>query len=309
MAAPHTSPLKRLGLAWLITLLAPLACSAQMRAGQIDVFMGVDLKYRDIYLNGRPFDFLINLTPGVKWRLQNRWEVAAGAYVPILNQYGYTYSEVLLNNLTVSKQFAAFDRLKVKATAGIFGGYRYGLDAKAMFIVNRWLGFVGEIGWVGFIQVSKSFDIHRLSEVVGMAGPVVYLHPWNVELGAKAGRYLYGDWGGVADAMRHFKHFTFGVFGAYSQNIGWNAGFKAIVMLPPYKAKRRKVNFRPASNFRLTYNCQANSIANKLYMTDPEENEREGWFDRDLLPWGQNLMEPDLVYKNEADSARKEVAR
>lgn len=28
------------------------------------------------------------------------------------------------------------------------------------------------------------------------------------------------------------------------------------------------------------------------YMTDPEENERTGWFDRDLLPWGIDLKQP-----------------
>lgn len=308
MATPHKS-LKRLGLLWLLALLAPLACSAQMRAGQVDVFMGVDFKYRDIYLNGRPFDFLINLTPGVKWRLPDRWEVSAGALVPILNQYGYTYSEVLLNNLTVSKQLAVRDRLRLKVSAGIFGGYRWGLDAKAMFIINRWMGLVGELGWVGFAQVSKSFDMQMPKDWVGMFGPVFYIHPWNVEMGAKGGRYIYGDWGGVADAMRHFKHVTFGLYGSYSQYIKWNAGFKVVVMLPPYRAKRHKVNFRPASNFRLTYSSEANSYSNKFYMTDPEENERQGWFDRDLLPWGQNLMEPDLVYKNEADSTRKEAAR
>lgn len=34
-----------------------------------------------------------------------------------------------------------------------------------------------------------------------------------------------------------------------------------------------------------------------MYTTDPEENEREGWFDRERLNWGANRMTPDFVVK------------
>ena len=68
-------------------------------------------------------------------------------------------------------------------------------------------------------------------------------------------------------------------------------------MIPPYRRKHRKVNIRPASNFRLTYNIQADMYANKMYNTDPEENEREGWFDRERLFWGSNTMAPDFRTK------------
>lgn len=312
----HSAHTKRLCWAWLLALLFPLASNAQMKAGQVDIFMGVDFHYRDIYLNGRPFDFLINLTPGVKWNLGNRWEVAAGALVPILNQYGSDYSQICLNNLTVSKQFAALSRLKVKASAGIFGGYRYGIDAKAMLIVNKWLAFTGELGVIGFIQASKTWKMSAMKEVVGMFGPVFYLGRWNTEISAKGGRYIYGDYGFEAQCMRHFKHVTVGIYGSYSEIVKENAGFKVIVMLPPYRTKRRKVNFRPASNFNITYRTEADLYSNRRYLTDPEENERQGWFDRDLLPWGQNTMAPDFVYKNEqpadsvgANSKKKEEPR
>ena len=32
-----------------------------------------------------------------------------------------------------------------------------------------------------------------------------------------------------------------------------------------------------------------------MYRTDPEENERDGWFSRDLLQWGSHTMEPDFI--------------
>ena len=34
---------------------------------------------------------------------------------------------------------------------------------------------------------------------------------------------------------------------------------------------------------------------NRMYRTDPEENERDGWFSRDFLQWGSHTMEPDFI--------------
>jgi len=34
-----------------------------------------------------------------------------------------------------------------------------------------------------------------------------------------------------------------------------------------------------------------------MYTTDPEENEREGWFNRERLDWGANRMAPDFIIK------------
>ena len=66
-------------------------------------------------------------------------------------------------------------------------------------------------------------------------------------------------------------------------------------MIPPYHRKQRMVNFRPASNYRLTYAVMYYPYSNVMYWTDPEENIRDGWFDRDLLNWGSHTMAPDFV--------------
>jgi rhodanese-related sulfurtransferase len=74
-----------------------------------------------------------------------------------------------------------------------------------------------------------------------------------------------------------------------------DAGFKVVVMLPPYHRTRRVVNFRPASNFRIAYSVMTNTTGNRMYKTDPEENERDGWFSRELLQWGSHSMSPDFI--------------
>lgn len=95
-----------------------------------------------------------------------------------------------------------------------------------------------------------------------------------------------------------------GVYAPYSDKGKEDAGFKVIVMLPPYKRSARKVNFRPASNFHLTYSVEANSYANRTYFTDPEQNERSGWFDRNLLPWGTDTMAPDFTVKERKEDKK-----
>lgn len=289
-----------------------------MKAGQLDIFAGIDFNYRDMYHNGRIYDLNINLTPSIKWNMGQRWDIAAQAIVPLINQWGYEYKHVRLNLASVSKQFAVSDRLKMKVSGGVFTWNRYGLDVKTMLIANKWLAFAGQIGCTGLFLTSPDVKVSSMKRITFNIGPRFWLNRWTTELSARAGRFVYGDYGGVAEGMRHFKHVTVGLYVMYSSVDKADAGFKVTIMLPPYTRKRRKVNFRPASNFRLTYRNDANHYANREYFTDPEENERTGWFDRDLLPWGPDTMAPDFRYIEPGDSlkhddkkdvARKEVAK
>lgn len=267
-------------------MLAALSATAQRRGGEVDIFMGAQLNYRDIFFNNRVYDVLINLTPGVKWRLPNHWEIAAQALVPVFNQYGDRYKRVRLNVASVSKQFGFFDRWRMKVSAGWFAYERYGIDVKNMVIVNPWLAVTAEVGLTGYCSMASGWEASTMKRLTLIAGPEFYLRRWNTQMSLRAGRFVYEDYGAVAEAMRHFKHVTVGIYGSYSNKWKENAGFKVIVMLPPYKRTRRRVNFRPASNFRLTYSMEADTYSNYNYITDPEQNEREGWFDHDLLPWG-----------------------
>lgn len=269
----------------------------QQKAGTVDVFMGVDFNYRDIFWNGRVYDLLINLTPGVKWNMGHRWEVSAQALLPVVNQYGDRYKNVRLNMAVLSKQVAVGKHWRTKLSGGLFGSERYGLDWKNQFIVSQWLAFSAQVGWTGFCSMANGWEASTMKKVTMELGTDLYLQKWNTQLTLRGGRYIFGDYGITGEGFRHFKHTSVGFYASYSNKGKEDAGFKVVVMLPPYHRKQRRVNVRPASNFRLTYSVEANSYANKRYMTDPEQNERTGWFDRDLLPWGQDTMEPDVVVK------------
>lgn len=282
----------------------PLSLSAQDKTGTVDLFMGADFNYRDIWFNNRVYDVLINLTPGVRWNMGHRWEVAAQAFVPVVNQYGERYKKVRLNMAVLSKQLAIGQHWKMKVSGGWFSAERYGLDLKNMFILNRWLALTAQAGLTGHCSMEADWEASTMRRLTFQVGPEIYLHRWNTQLSVRGGRYLYEDYGIVGEGFRHFKHVSVGVYASYSDKGKENAGFKVVMMLPPYKRVARKLNIRPASNFRLTYNVEANNYMNHTYNTDPEQNEREGWFDRDLLPWGIDTMPPYFTIRERKETKK-----
>lgn len=263
--------------------------------------MGIDFNHRDLNFNGRVYDFLINLTPGVKWYMGKGWQSTLQVLVPIVNQYGERYKKVRLNMAVLSKEAYISSRLFLKASGGLFGQERYGLDVKSMYVVNDWLALELQAGWTGFCSMAVNWEASIPKRWTALAGANIYLNRWNTQFRMRGGRYVYEDYGAVIDIMRHFKHCSVGVYAQYSNQGGQDGGFKVIMMLPPYKRSRHKINFRPASNFRQVYSIHADAYANKMYKTDPEENEREGWFDRESLQWGSNRMKPDFIIKEKEE--------
>lgn len=295
----------RLTILLLLTTLSFTDIKAQSRAGDIDFFVGAEFNYRDLYYNSKLMELLINATPGIKWNMGKRWEATAQVIIPIVNDYGGYYKRGRLSNLSVSKQLAIGSLLKLKASGGLFCSERYGLDIKAMLIVNEWFAVRAQTGLTGYFSMANGWNMSKMARWTGLLGSDFYLNPWNTQISLRGGRYVYGDYGGSIEAFRHFNHASIGVYCQYSDKGKEDYGFKVVMMLPPYKRHRHKVNLRPASNFRITYSQQADSYSNRMYFTDPEENERTGWFDRDLIPWGQDKMEADFVYSEPSESGLK----
>jgi hypothetical protein len=283
-------------LVGLLAWLAWLPLWAQAEAGTVEIFAGADLNYRNIYYNNRLYDLLIYLTPAVKWHPGNHWTVAAQALVPVMNDYGDYYRRVRLNLASVSKE-VYFGRQGVKVSAGLFTKERYGVDVKWFCPVTDWLALNAQVGYTGYCSMANGWTCSQMDMLTAQAGARVYLTRTNTEFRLTGGRYVYEDWGVTGECMRHFRHCTVGVYAQYSDWGKENGGFKVVMMLPPYRRSHAKVRLRTASNFRLTYNIQADPYAHYLYRTDPEENEREGDFDRSAMPWGSNRMAPDFTTK------------
>ena len=275
-----------------------LAQSAVEPAPQpkVEIFAGAELLYRDIFFN-KLFEAVVNLTPGVKWNLGHHWQLAGQVIVPVYNDYGEKYKKVRLNMAVLSKQWFFQDKHFLKVSGGLFGMERYGVDVKWMWPVTPWLAFDAQVGLTGLCSMAVDWEASEMKKFTGWMGARFYLDRFNTEFRVRGGRFLYEDYGVKGELMRHFKHCTIGVYAQYNDWEKENAGFKVVMMIPPYKRKARKVQVRPASNFRLTHNFKSQEYAMKMYTTDPEENEREGDFDRTRLRWGANAMVPDFQLK------------
>jgi hypothetical protein len=259
----------------------------------VDFFCGVDFNLRDISYDCQ-YELLINLTPAFKWDMGNYWQLAGQVYLPVINQYGEQYAKIRPNMFVLSKQMR-LGNLYCKATTGLFSSNRYGIDIKAFLPLTKWFAIEAQTGYVGMLYTATDWWIGPPDRFVGTLGGDIYLTRWNTQLRGVVGKYLqYHEYGCMAEAMRHFNHTTVSVYGTWSSIDAFDGGFRVVVMLPPYHRKHRLVNFRPASNLRLSYSMMANPYSNVIYKTDPEENERDGWFSRDLLKWGSHLMEPDF---------------
>lgn len=276
--------------------MAPAIAQPAIPPGQVDIFMGVDFNYRDIWWR-RLYDLLINLTPGAKWNMGQGWQMSAQALIPVYNDYGDRYKNIRLNIAVLSKEMYFRDRVALKVSGGWFSEERYGIDVKAMWAINRWLALEAQTGVTGHCSMAAGWEASKPGRWTGLTGADVYIHPYDTQIRVRGGRYVYEDYGGIVEGMRHFKHCSVGVYGQYSTGCGTSGGFKVIVMLPPYKRSRHTVNIRPASNFRFTYNNEADAYSNRMYTTDPEENEREGWFDTGRFQWGRNTTQRDFTEK------------
>jgi hypothetical protein len=285
----------------VITLLSLFLCTGRQQAmsqnvsHSIDFFSGVDFNFRDINFNTQ-YEVLIRLTPGFKWNMGNHWQLSGQVHIPIINQFGEDYKYIRPNIFDISKELR-LGNLYLKPSIGLFSLESYGIDLIAFLPLCKWFAFEGQVGCVGTMVVNPGWAILPMNHFVGTIGGDFYLSRWNTQFRGVVGKYLFRDFGFEMEAMRHFNKTTVSVYTRWSDIDGLDGGFRIIITLPPYQRKHRTVNFRPASNFRMAYTVMYHNYSNRMYRTDPEENEREGWFSRDFLQWGSHTMEPDFRIK------------
>jgi len=266
-----------------------------------EVFCGAELFYGDVNFT-RLYNHFITLTPGGKLHLGKGWDVAAQAWIPLINEgYPDRYSRLRLRNFSLSKELRFDDeRQYFKLSAGLFGKARYGADLRWFFPVNSWLLLHARGGYTNYWTLAVGSDdyesIFETKDFVltGTLGASVWLKPWATELRGSGGRFLNKDYGVEGEIIRHFNHCSVSIFAQYHELAPkeysgphrYSGGFRIVMMLPPYNKKQRQqrtVVFRPASNFRLDYVAQSDGYTMQTYNTDPEENERTMPM---IIPWG-----------------------
>lgn len=247
-------------------------------AQNIDLFVGADLNYRRLFYNDRVYDLLIYVNPGMKVDFGENWQVAAQAMFPVVNQYGDFYNRIRPGICSVSKEFLIRGSA-LKFSGGLFSAGRYGFDAKWLWLTNEWFAVESQIGFTGYHSLEQDWKFSSVDRLTGNVKARFFLKKASSEFRLSAGRYIYEDYGGRFEFYSHFNYTSVGLFAQYGTESQWGAGAKIVFMLPFQKGLRKgKVKFRPASNFRFTYDIEVDNFGLKNYMTDPEENERTGSF-------------------------------
>lgn len=285
----------------LTLVLTLFFCCHQVQAQQskVDIFIGADLKYRSIWLNDKMYEFLINLTPGVKWQFGDNWQLTAQAHIPIVNHYGDYYKIPRINMAVLSKELQVGQHY-FKFSGGLFSMERFGLDAKWFWPLSSWFALEAQLGYTGcYSFATADWGFSHIDRLTGLLTLRFYIESCETEFRLSGGRFNLADYGGRVEWFRHFGNISVGVYleggnryGKFEQMNGavgtrrYGGGAKLIVMLPWQGTAERKhtVRFRPASNLRFTYNHRAEVNALKTYTTDPEENERIGNFYN--VKWG-----------------------
>lgn len=265
-----------------------------------EFFCGAELNYADRNFT-RLYDALINLTPGVKVNLGHDWQIAGQFFLPIVNEgYAERNSMFRLTMANISKELHFVNaRQYFKLTAGLFGKERFGGDLRWMYPVTSWLMLNARFGLTNHWALGMGWDDAESVfgdmewNLTSILGASIWLDPWKTELRGTCGRYLNKDYGMEGEIVRHFKHCSVTIFAQYhelapytviSGSHRYTGGFRIVMMLPPYNKKQQgDIIFRPASNFRLTYNAQSDGYSMRKYTTDPEENERTYPI---RIPWG-----------------------
>jgi hypothetical protein len=279
-----------------LCLLTTAVCGSAQHKPQVEAMCGVDLSYRDVNFL-RLYDYLINLTPSVKWHMGHDWLLAAQGYIPIAN-YGYSKnsSKVRMSIATLSKQLHLGSDQHFKVSTGFFTSGRYGLDVRWMYPINSWLMVQARGGYTGHWQMVGKSRVDKPDKVTATAGVNVFLRKWNTEARLIGGRYLYEDWGIEGDIYRHFRHTSVGLFARRHnprstyivQPHKFSGGFRIVIMLPPYKKSDKKFRARLLNNFHTSYIAQSDEYSMVTYRTDPEENERTNAID---VEWGSGTID------------------
>jgi hypothetical protein len=196
--------------------------------------------------------------------------------------------------LDISKEFR-LGNVYLKTSGGFFTESRYGIDIKAFWPVADWFAFEAQGGLTGLFATRNGWGFSPMQRFAGTIGGDIYLSGSNTQLRGVIGSYLYRDFGGEVEAIRHFRHSSVSLYANWNNKDNYNGGFRVVVMIPPYHRKQRIVNIRPTTNYYMPYSILYHEWTNRMYKTDPEENKRDGWFSRDLLHWGSHTMEPDFI--------------
>lgn len=208
------------------------------------------------------FDFAVMIAPAFATTLWKGSRLTIQPVFPIAHRLDSwdTKRRVQIGNANLSQQIISNRHFFVSAAAGFFHPERVGVQARAGVHVGRNLDFYidggitykvnnGPISGFGFVRNSRQINAMLFADY--------YEAHTKLQIELRAGRFLYGDYGGRLDVTRHFGEYAIGVYGILTGG-EHNAGFHFAIPLGGKRQKRTTfIRLRLPEYFSWEYSMQS----------------------------------------------------
>lgn len=254
--------------------------------GKVDFVIYPEFFFKNVRLSVM-YEILLNLNPTLEVSLWKGMKFTGQMVLPIVNQYGEYYNKVRPGIVTLSQSFRLPWRTNVTLSAGFFSDFRHGLsmygehylkrNALGQFWLDGRIDYTKPGRWDGWKYIAGSGTM-----VTGYAGVNYFWKKQNVQLSLRGHRFLLGEYGLRAEALRHFRFVTIGLYASkiqdkpYIAHNGVNGGFMFALNFPPRKSKRHGYWPRfAAGDMDLRYNAGGDKRYGFYFVTSPNDNVRK----------------------------------
>lgn len=226
---------------------------ANVSYGKADIVVYPSLALKNLIIN-QVYQTLWQLNPAFEVSLWKGMKFTAQVKIPVhVKKFsGYDYeSEVHPGMITLSQRFRLPGNVFMRATGGILGGYRYGIDLEAKYpLPNERFSLEGNITYSGEGQFRHGWDYvyKEFPDWTWSIGANYFWKPANTQFSLKVCQFLWSsaavpqDRGVKFEMIRHFRGASIGFYaekGFYKVEKP-NGGFRFQVALPPYRNARWK---------------------------------------------------------------------
>lgn len=249
---------------------------------KVDINIYPQLSYKNLIIT-QIYQVLFKLSPSVDVSLWPGSKLSFMMKMPVYNDgYGKKEDKTYPGHITLSQRFRLPYNIWGRATVGAFNNLSWGGDLQLVypFKFNERFSLSGRLGYTG-IQLWNGFKWHYDNNMMTTwsFGGNYYWVEQNMQLSLAAEKYIVGDKGIKAEAIRHFRYASVGFYAVkgFDKEAHLNAGFRIQILLPFYKQKRMKrykyvprVNFSP--NMGIKYNANNEFVYYREYKAEASDN-------------------------------------
>lgn len=249
--------------------------------GKVDIVVYPQFSLMNLIIT-QVYQSIFRLSPAIEMTLWPGSKLSYQIKFPIWNDgYGAREGKIHPGMITLSQRFRLPLDITGKAAFGVFANNRYGggVEMQKRFSFAPWLMLEGGFRMLGLCYFEGfSFHMSKELEPFWNVGLNCYWPRVDTEFKLKAEKFLLGDIGAKAEAIRHFRYCSIGFyvekgFNTYAHT---NGGFRFQIALPPYRYKR------PGYWPRVTTSGQMGMVYNA--------NNEQRWYKETRLESSDNIM-------------------